>query len=118
MKIIVKCRSQEYLLDLQKEEEEQKRIQKEELRKAERKNRDEFRKLMEEHLTEGTLTFKTQWRDYCMKVKDLPAYLAVASNASGATPKDLFDDVVEELTKQVIKLYLGFFIFLKMKQDL
>ncbi|KAM1031140.1 hypothetical protein ACFX2C_034971 [Malus domestica] len=91
---------QEYLLDLQKEEEEQKRIQKEELRKAERKNRDEFRKLMEEHLTEGTLTFKTQWRDYCMKVKDLPAYLAVASNASGATPKDLFDDVVEELTKQ------------------
>lgn len=48
----------------------------EELRKAERKNRDEFRKLMEEHLTEGTLTFKTQWRDYCMKVNiPFPLYL-------------------------------------------
>ncbi len=37
----------------------------------ERKNRDEFRKLMEEHVTVGTLTAKTHWRDYCMKVATL-----------------------------------------------
>ncbi|BBH09725.1 pre-mRNA-processing protein 40B [Prunus dulcis] len=91
---------QEYLRDLEKEEEEQRRIQKEELRKTERKNRDDFRKLMEEHLAAGTLTAKSHWRDYCMKVKDLPTYLAVASNTSGSTPKDLFEDVVEELQKQ------------------
>ncbi|KAL5855269.1 hypothetical protein ACOSQ4_005071 [Xanthoceras sorbifolium] len=91
---------QEYLRDLEKEEEEQRKIQKEELRKAERKNRDEFRKLMEEDVAAGTLTAKTHWRDYCMKVKDLPAYLAVASNTSGSTPKDLFEDVAEELQKQ------------------
>ncbi|TQD74062.1 hypothetical protein C1H46_040403 [Malus baccata] len=56
-----------------------------------------------------------------IKVKDLPAYLAVASNTSGATPKDLFDDVVKELTKQVIKIYLAFLIILiliYMKWDL
>lgn len=41
----------------------------EELRKTERKNRDDFRKLMEEHLAAGTLTAKSHWRDYCMKVK-------------------------------------------------
>lgn len=40
----------------------------EELRKTERKNRDEFRKLMEEHVAAGTLTAKTQWSAYCMKV--------------------------------------------------
>ncbi|XP_044489433.1 pre-mRNA-processing protein 40A-like [Mangifera indica] len=91
---------QEYLHDLEKEEEEQRKIQKEELRKAERKNRDEFRKLMEDHVTAGTLTAKSHWRDYCMKVKDLPAYIAVASNTSGSTPKDLFEDVAEELQKQ------------------
>lgn len=28
--------------------------------------------------------------------------MAVASNTSGSTPKDLFEDVVEELQKQVI----------------
>ncbi|XP_065872403.1 pre-mRNA-processing protein 40A-like [Euphorbia lathyris] len=91
---------QDYLRDLDKEEEEQRKIQKEELRKAERKNRDEFRKLLEEHVAAGTLTAKTNWRDYYLKVKDLPAYLAVASNSSGSTPKDLFEDVAEELQKQ------------------
>lgn len=40
------------------------------------------------------------------QVKELPAYLAVAANTSGSTPKDLFEDVAEELQKQVNKLYL------------
>lgn len=43
-------------------------LKQEELRKAERKNRDEFRKLMEADVALGTLTAKTHWRDYCMKV--------------------------------------------------
>ncbi|KAF4358419.1 hypothetical protein F8388_018283 [Cannabis sativa] len=91
---------QEYIRDLEKEEEEQRKIQKEELRKAERKNRDEFRKMMEDHVVDGTLTIKTHWRDYFMKVKDLPAYVAVSSNTSGSTAKDLFEDSLEELQKQ------------------
>jgi len=91
---------QEYIRDLEKEEEEERRIQKEQLRRKERKNRDEFRKLMEEHRASGTLTAKTHWRDYCGKVKDYPAYVAVASNTSGSTPKELFEDVAEELEKQ------------------
>lgn len=90
----------EYIIDLEKEEEEQRKIQKEVLRRTERKNRDEFRKLLEGDVASGTLTAKTHWRDYCMKVKDLHAYMAVASNTSGSTPKDLFEDVAEELQKQ------------------
>ncbi|GKV19786.1 hypothetical protein SLEP1_g30005 [Rubroshorea leprosula] len=91
---------QEYIRDLEKEEEERRKIQKEELRKAERKNRDEFRKLMDGDVASGTLNAKTHWRDYCTMVKDLPAFMAVASNTSGSTPKDLFEDVAEELQKQ------------------
>lgn len=91
---------QEYVGDLEKEEEEQKRIQKEEARKAERRNRDEFRKLMEGHVSDGTLIAKTLWREYHAKVKDSSAYIAVSSNSSGSTPKELFEDVVEELKKQ------------------
>ncbi|XP_031281383.1 pre-mRNA-processing protein 40A [Pistacia vera] len=91
---------QDYIRDLEKEEEEQKKIQKEQLRRTERKNRDAYRNMMEEHVAEGILTAKTHWRDYCLKVKDFPQYHAVASNTSGSTPKDLFEDVVEELEKQ------------------
>ncbi|KAL2317863.1 hypothetical protein Fmac_031739 [Flemingia macrophylla] len=70
------------------------------IRRGERKNRDAFRKLLEEHVAAGILTAKTQWREYCLKVRDLPQYQAVASNTSGSTPKDLFEDVAEELEKQ------------------
>ncbi|XP_074556481.1 pre-mRNA-processing protein 40A-like [Curcuma longa] len=91
---------QEYIHDLEKEEEEQRKIQKEQLWRVERKNRDEFRRLMEEHIAAGILTAKTHWRDYCAQVKESAPYLAVASNSSGSTPKDLFEDVFEELQKQ------------------
>nr|XP_009765765.1 PREDICTED: pre-mRNA-processing protein 40A isoform X2 [Nicotiana sylvestris] len=91
---------QEYIRDLEKEDEEQRKLQKEQLRRTERKNRDAFRKMMEEQITAGTLTAKTSWRDYCQMVKESVAYQAVASNTSGSTPKDLFEDVVEELEKQ------------------
>lgn len=37
-------------------------------------------------------------------MKDLHAYIAVASNTSGSTPKDLYEDVAEELDKQVSML--------------
>ncbi|KAK7321624.1 hypothetical protein VNO77_32449 [Canavalia gladiata] len=91
---------QDYIRDLEKEEEEQKRIQKDRIRRGERKNRDAFRKLLEEHVAAGILTAKTQWREYCLKVRDLPQYQAVASNTSGSTPKDLYEDVAEDLEKQ------------------
>ncbi|XVF67412.1 hypothetical protein PTKIN_Ptkin10aG0119000 [Pterospermum kingtungense] len=85
---------QEYIRDLEKEEEDQRKIQKS------AKIVIEFRKLMEEHVASGILTAETYWRDYCMMVKDSPRFLAVASNTSGSTPKDLFEDVAEELQKQ------------------
>lgn len=91
---------QDYVRELEKEEEELKKIQKDQLRRSERKNRDAFRKLLEEHVASGILTAKTHWREYCMKVKDLPQYQAVASNTSGSTPKDLFEDVVEDLAQK------------------
>lgn len=98
------------------------------MRRQERKNRDGFRKMLEEHVADGTLNARTRWRDYCAQVlelyyfseillkdpfldplhftnpqiKDSQSYLAVASNTSGSTPKELFDDVIEELGKQVI----------------
>lgn len=47
---------------------------KEQLRRDERKNRDAFRKMMEEDIAAGTLTAKTHWRDYCQKVLSLFSY--------------------------------------------
>ncbi|KAM3337348.1 pre-mRNA-processing protein 40A-like isoform X1 [Capsicum galapagoense] len=74
----------------------------EELRKPERKNRDEFRKLMEEHVAAGIVNAKNNWHDYCINIKDFAAYLVVSSNTSGSTAKDLFTDIMDELEKQYL----------------
>ncbi|PHT28989.1 hypothetical protein CQW23_31440 [Capsicum baccatum] len=93
---------QEYIHDLESKEEEQRKLRMEEWRKAERKNRDEFRKLMEEQVVAGILNTKTNWRDYYIKIKDFAAYLSISSNTSGSTTKDLFIDIMDELEKQMV----------------
>lgn len=40
--------------------------------------------------------------DSASQVRDLPVYSAIASNSSGATPKDLFEDTVEDLKRKVL----------------
>ena len=42
---------------------------------------------------------------FWLQIKDLPAFVAVSSNTSGATAKNLFEDVVEELEKQVALIH-------------
>lgn len=45
------------------------------MRRAERKNRDTFRKMMEEHIAAGTLTARTHWGDYCQRVNLFALFL-------------------------------------------
>ncbi|PHT61589.1 hypothetical protein T459_34563 [Capsicum annuum] len=107
----------EYIRDLESEEEEQRKLRMVyclldsgvkikfmfgDFDLSLRKNRDKFRKLMEEHVAAGILNAKTNWRDYCIKIKDFAAYLAVSSNTSGSTAKDLFTDVMDDLEKQML----------------
>eukprot|EP00250_Pteridium_aquilinum_P017304 c23561_g1_i3 orf=1143-4538(-) len=94
---------QEYIGDLQKAEEEEMKMLKEQQRRKERKNRDDFRKLMEEHRASGLLHAHVPWRDYIVMVKDHPAYIAVCSNSSGTTPKELFEDEAEDMEKQYLE---------------
>jgi hypothetical protein len=49
----------------------------EKTRRQERKNRDEFRKMLEEHVADGTLNAKTHWRGYCAQV--IGIFLAISS---------------------------------------
>ena len=47
----------------------------EQVRRQERKNRDAFRKMLEEHVTDGTITAKTRWRDYCSQVLEILIFI-------------------------------------------
>ncbi|PHT97709.1 hypothetical protein BC332_33374 [Capsicum chinense] len=94
---------QQYIRDLESEEEEQRKLRMEELRKAERKNRDEFRKLMEEHVAAGILNAKTNWRDYCINYLDDKSQIkdAVRMAEIGLTSAWTLDDFKVAIAKYI-----------------
>lgn len=53
---------------------------------------------------------------YTSQVKESVAYQAVASNTSGSTPRDLFEDAVEELEKKVfVNSFMQRFCFMTLR---
>ena len=46
---------------------------------------------------DGRLTARTQWREFAAAVAGEPAYEAVSRNVGGSRPRELFEDVVDEL---------------------
>ena len=61
----------------------------------ERKTREKYCELLAEHIRLGNLTSVTSWRSFVRVIKDDRRYLELVGQ-SGSTPKDLFDDAVEE----------------------
>mmetsp|Transcript_21153 Transcript_21153/g.39761 ORF Transcript_21153/g.39761 Transcript_21153/m.39761 type:complete len:577 (+) Transcript_21153:51-1781(+) len=86
---------EEWVLDTEKAELKEKTKAK---YRAERKNRDEFRDLLDKHFRDGKINSQTFWGDYCEEqdvVKD-SRYTALIAQP-GSTPHDLFDDFIENL---------------------
>lgn len=91
---------QEHHRELERREQEEKEREKEARRFQERKNRDAFTELLHEHKAEGLLTIRMRWKEYASAVKEEEAYLAVVSNLSGSRPRELFEDVMEEVEEE------------------
>eukprot|EP00887_Chlorella_sp_A99_P000160 scaffold16.g160.t1 len=88
---------QEYIRELERKEREEKEKEREERKRQERKSREAFRELLAKHRAEGIINAKTRWREYQPVVKDEEAYVAVEQNTGGSRPKELFQDVLEEM---------------------
>ncbi|MEW5316690.1 MAG: hypothetical protein WDW38_008043 [Sanguina aurantia] len=88
---------QEHLRDLERLEREEKERAKEEVKREERRARDVFKDLLRMHRDEGMITVKTRWREYADVVKREEAFLTVEANTSGSRPKELFEDLIEEM---------------------
>lgn len=88
---------QEYIRDLEKREREEREKQRELRKRQERKNRDAFKELLAHHRKEGVINAKTRWKEYQPIVRKEAAYEAVEKNLSGSRPKELFQDILEEM---------------------
>ena len=60
-------------------------------------NREAFCALLMAQKEEGALHARSRWKDFVAAFKENPVYIALSTNLSGSTPRELFMDVVEEL---------------------
>ncbi len=63
-----------WIIELDRQEHENKRKNR---RRQERKNRDNFRELLKEQIEKGTLNYKTKWRYFVQTIKDDPRFLDI-----------------------------------------
>ncbi|KAL3141198.1 hypothetical protein ABBQ38_003538 [Trebouxia sp. C0009 RCD-2024] len=91
---------EDYMKDLDKQEAEIKEKLKQEKKREERKNREAFSELLREDMDEGFIKPKMRWREYLPRIKDNDVLRAVEKNSSGSRPKELFEEVLEEVDKQ------------------
>ncbi|KAL0047243.1 hypothetical protein WJX82_010442 [Trebouxia sp. C0006] len=90
----------EYMRDLDKQEAEIREKLKQEKKREERKNREAFSELLREDMDEGFIKPKMRWKEYLPRIKDNDVLRAVDKNTSGSRPKELFEEVLEDVDKQ------------------
>lgn len=57
--------------------------------------RQQFVKLLQEHVALGNITYLTKWKDLVVHIKDDPRFSALCGIRHSSTPLDLFWDVIE-----------------------
>nr|CCA30114.1 hypothetical protein NCLIV_070050 [Neospora caninum Liverpool]CEL71360.1 TPA: hypothetical protein BN1204_070050 [Neospora caninum Liverpool] len=70
--------------------------------RRERKRRDAFRALLDEAAKKGELTAKTDWPDFVAQIVNDPRYYQMVGQG-GSTPRELFDDAVDQLKEEYQK---------------
>lgn len=103
----------EFILSKTKEEEQAKRAQQ---LKNERKNREAFRELLREKISNDEITFKTKWRSFVKRNKDNPKLLNMLTQG-GSHARDIYHDIrnilleknkqIKDDFKNVLKAHLS-----------
>lgn len=88
-----------YMRELDKAEAEEKERARLEKKAQEKVNRQKFEALLREHRDQGFIKPKMRWREYLPSLDGNELLKAVEKNSSGARPKDLFHDILEEVEK-------------------
>eukprot|EP00002_Diphylleia_rotans_P007137 TRINITY_DN1661_c0_g1_i5.p1 TRINITY_DN1661_c0_g1~~TRINITY_DN1661_c0_g1_i5.p1 ORF type:complete len:670 (+),score=161.36 TRINITY_DN1661_c0_g1_i5:56-2065(+) len=87
---------EEYVRGLERVEEAEKAQVREEQRRTERHNREEFRAYIQRLILEGKMDITTRWRGFVAVAKDAPEFMNMIGQ-TGTTPKEIFFDSLFEL---------------------
>ena len=90
-----------YVSHLERKKEEDRKKERAARRRAERKNRDAFIEYLQSCVVRRELNCRSEWKDFRGSAKETEAYKAVAANSSGSTPRELFEDLLDDLDEEV-----------------
>jgi len=92
---------QAHVRGLEAREAERQKAEREQERQEERKRREAFMELLAGARARGEITVVTKWRDYLKTIEGQEAYQAVLRNKRGSRPRELFEEVQDELDDEV-----------------
>ncbi|KFM23843.1 Pre-mRNA-processing factor 40-like protein A [Auxenochlorella protothecoides] len=93
----------EVMEEVEKREKEAAARAREELVRSERANRAAFRELLADLRARGAVHARSRWREALALVEAEPAYLAVERNTTGSRPRELFEDLLEDMEKAYLE---------------
>ncbi|GMH44030.1 hypothetical protein BSKO_11964 [Bryopsis sp. KO-2023] len=88
---------QEFIKELEHREQEAKVRSEQDTRRKERRSRDAFKELLKKHREQGIINAKSRWKEYGNMIQNDEVYIAVSKNKSGSRPRELFEDMIEEM---------------------
>jgi len=95
-----------YIRDLEKKQDDQRRQQRDKLKKEARKDREQFRAFLNEKFNNGELHALTRWKEFKSKFQQqIPVFISLSNRTIGSTPLELFCDFKEDLEVKYEKDY-------------
>jgi pre-mRNA-processing factor 40 len=92
-----------YVSKIDREKIEKQKRERSDRRRTERKNRDAFVDYLQSLAASGKMDCRSDWRDFRGAAKETAEYKALAANTAGSTPRELFEDMLDELDEAVEK---------------
>eukprot|EP00210_Caulerpa_lentillifera_P005018 g4792.t1 len=86
-----------YVRSLEKKYYEEEEAREASQKRKDRKTREAFKDLLKSHVENGTINAKSRWREYYELIHKDEVFKAVERNEFGSRPRELFEDVIEEL---------------------
>jgi len=89
---------EDYIRDIEREEEDKKREEIYHKKRVSRKNRDAYRALLQEKFEQGIITIYSKWKEFHKLIREDERYRnMVALEQTGTLPSELFADFIDSL---------------------
>jgi pre-mRNA-processing factor 40 len=87
--------------DLEREEVAKLAVERKAKAREERKRREDFVELLAESQDDGIITPRMPWKSFVKRIENDERYLRLCQNINGSRPRELFEDLIDEIEDEI-----------------